>query len=370
MISVFLKPWPSSACRIAPMRPSIMSEGAITSQPARPARAPGGERFERGVVGDLVADQQAVMAVGGVRVERHVANDADVGRARLDRPHRAAYEVVGIEGFGGPLVAEVRIGVGKQREGGNAQVGGLFRRRGGEVDRQPLDARHGGDRLPRLLAVHDEDRPDQVGGRERGLRHERARPSRLPRAPHPRGRIAAGWPLRKDDATARKIERGRFCCYRHSLTPETGCLYDGKALDTRGTKELEQTQNTGEGRRNSLPVTTSKRSKKSGSVLRPGSPVSRAPQRNGQAPFGRLLAFFLRLPQMLGMAKVKIMVNGETRTDGSAHARRTVPRAWPFAGPEGCDGAERRVRAGQVARATVSLAEGDAIEVLSPRQGG
>ena len=111
--------------------------------------------------------------------------------------------------------------------------------------------------------------------------------------------------------------------------------------------ELEQTQNIGQGSRNSQPMTTSKRPKKSGEVLRPGSPVSRAPQRNGQAPFGRLLAFFVRLPQMFGMAKVKIMVNGEARIDGSAHARRTVPRAWPFAGIEDRDGAEWRVRAGE-----------------------
>ncbi len=116
-------------------------------------------------------------------------------------------------------------------------------------------------------------------------------------------------------------------------------------------------------------MTTSKRPKKSGKVLRPGSPVSRAPQRNGQAPFGRLLAFFVRLPQMLGMAKVKIMVNGEARMT-EAHTLGELCRELGLSPDSKVATARNGEFVPASARATVSLAEGDAIEVLSPRQGG
>ncbi len=102
--------------------------------------------------------------------------------------------------------------------------------------------------------------------------------------------------------------------------------------------------------------------------MRSGGPVSRAPQRNGQAPFGRLLAFFVRLPQMIGMAKVKIMVNGEARMTEA----RTLDELCRELGLSDSKIATARngefVPAGS--RAAASLADGDIVEVLSPRQGG
>lgn len=83
---------------------------------------------------------------------------------------------------------------------------------------------------------------------------------------------------------------------------------------------------------------------------------------------GRLLAFSVRLPQMMGMAKLKITVNGEARLTeartlgelchelGLAEAKIATARNGEFVPA--------------AARGTMSLAEGDAIEVLSPRQGG
>ena len=103
--------------------------------------------------------------------------------------------------------------------------------------------------------------------------------------------------------------------------------------------------------------------------MRPGSPVSRAPQRNGQAPFGRLLAFFARLPQMKSMAKVTIMVNGEARTTEA----RTLDELCRELGhsPETKIATARNGEfVPAKSRAAASLAEGDTIEVLSPRQGG
>ena len=65
---------------MAPIRPSIMSEGATISQPAA-ARASrlAGQGLERLVVDDDAVADDAVLAVGGVGVERHVADDADLG---------------------------------------------------------------------------------------------------------------------------------------------------------------------------------------------------------------------------------------------------------------------------------------------------
>jgi sulfur carrier protein len=81
-----------------------------------------------------------------------------------------------------------------------------------------------------------------------------------------------------------------------------------------------------------------------------------------------LLAFFVRLPQMIGMAKVKIMVNGEARMTEA----RTLDELCRELGLSDSKIATARngefVPAGS--RAAASLAEGDIVEVLSPRQGG
>jgi sulfur carrier protein len=82
-----------------------------------------------------------------------------------------------------------------------------------------------------------------------------------------------------------------------------------------------------------------------------------------------LLAFFVRLPQMIGMAKVKIMVNGEARMT-EAHTLGELCRELGLSPESKVATARNGEFVPASARATVSLAEGDAIEVLSPRQGG
>jgi hypothetical protein len=86
----------SSARRMAPMRPSIMSEGATTSAPASAWLSACGPAPRRLVV-DHVAGvvDQAVLAVAGVGIERDVGDDAQFGKAplrartaRLDQPVR------------------------------------------------------------------------------------------------------------------------------------------------------------------------------------------------------------------------------------------------------------------------------------------
>ena len=52
------------------------------------------------VVEDDAVTQQPVMAVAGVRIERHIAKDADVRHLFLDGADRLADQILGIERFG------------------------------------------------------------------------------------------------------------------------------------------------------------------------------------------------------------------------------------------------------------------------------
>ena len=75
------KPSSSSAARIAPTRPSIMSRGATMSAPARAWRDRGArEQLERRVVVDrAVVAQHAAVAVVGVLAQAHVGDHEQVG---------------------------------------------------------------------------------------------------------------------------------------------------------------------------------------------------------------------------------------------------------------------------------------------------
>ena len=116
------------------------------------------------------------MAVAGIGIERHVAEDADVRHLLLDGADRPADEVVRVERLGAGVVALVRIGVGKQREAGDGELGRPLGRAHGFVDREALDVGHGGDRRADLCAIDQEQRPDQVVGGEHMLAHHAPRP--------------------------------------------------------------------------------------------------------------------------------------------------------------------------------------------------
>ncbi len=72
------------------------------------------------VVEDRAVAHQAVVAVAGVGIERHVAQHADLRHRFLDGADRLADQIVGIERLAAVLVAQVRVGVGKQRDAGDA----------------------------------------------------------------------------------------------------------------------------------------------------------------------------------------------------------------------------------------------------------
>ena len=83
--------------------------------------------LDGGVVDDLVALHDAVMAVAGIGIERHVGDEADVRHGGLDGPQRPADEVVGVERLGADRVAQLRVGIGEERDRRNAEIAGAAR---------------------------------------------------------------------------------------------------------------------------------------------------------------------------------------------------------------------------------------------------
>ena len=154
------------------------------------------------------------MAVAGIGIERHVAEErrsrgTSFLIARIARQTRLS----GIERLGAVFVAARRIGIGKERETGNRQLGGARGGVHGLVDREPLYSGHRGHRSADLMAIDQEQRPDQVVGGEHVLAHEPPRPigaAVAPRADRPdRAARARLRPARSSDVRARKRGSGR-----------------------------------------------------------------------------------------------------------------------------------------------------------------
>ncbi len=88
-------PFASSAARIAATRPSIMSDGATMSAPARACETRGiGQPFERRVVVDIAVHDLAAMPVAGVLAVAHVGDDQKFGQRPLQRPHGPLHDSV------------------------------------------------------------------------------------------------------------------------------------------------------------------------------------------------------------------------------------------------------------------------------------
>ena len=104
---------------MAPTRPSIMSDGAMMSQPASAwTRAC---RTRASSVASLRISPSSikpVMAMAGIGIERHIAHDADLRHRRLDRPHRPAHQIVGVVGLAAIGGAQRRAVLGKRAMAG------------------------------------------------------------------------------------------------------------------------------------------------------------------------------------------------------------------------------------------------------------
>jgi len=189
MISTVVRPAASSARRIAPTRPSIMSDGAMMSQPASASTS--ACLTSTSTVSSLrisAVVKEPVMAVAGIGIERDIAQEADLGHFLLDGPDGPAHQIVRVECLGAGVVAQCGVGIGKQRDAGNPQLCGALGVAHGLVDRDTLDARHRGDRHPLALAVDEKQRPDQVVGGEHMLAHHPAHPFGAPVASRPTAR--------------------------------------------------------------------------------------------------------------------------------------------------------------------------------------
>ena len=133
-----------------------------------------------------------VMAVTGVGVEGDVGDEAKLRKLALDRAAGAADEVAFVEGFAPLRVLELRVGIGKEGDRRDAELDrplGLAHRL---IDVQPVDARHGGDRNAALVALDQEQRPDEVARRQHMLGDQPARPVRLAIAAWAMGEVEAG----------------------------------------------------------------------------------------------------------------------------------------------------------------------------------
>ena len=146
---------------------------------------------DRRIVEDAaVVAEQAVVAMAGVGIERNVGEHADLGTAGLDCSDRAAHQIIGVERLLTAPAATLGLSIRKQREARNTEACGLFCSCCEKIDRQPLDARHGANRLSDARSFGDEKRPDQVGGRQPVLGDEGARPGVRAAAAGTKGGVA------------------------------------------------------------------------------------------------------------------------------------------------------------------------------------
>ncbi len=145
------------------------------------------------------------MAMRGERVERHVAQHAEIGQSLFQRADGAADQVVRVERLLALGVLQRRIDRRKHRDGRNAELGGLARGVDQCRDRQPPGAGHRVDRGAAVFVMH-EDRPDQIAGGKKVLGDQLARPRIAAVAPEPRGRIGR---QRREEGLAHGITPAR-----------------------------------------------------------------------------------------------------------------------------------------------------------------
>ena len=168
------------------------------------------QRLDGLVVEDIaVLIHQPVLPVGCIGIERHVRHHADIRHLRLDGAHRPADQIFRIPGLAGVLGAPLVRGVGKQRDGGNAQIARFGHGLHQPVDGHALHAGHGGHGLSAVFPLDDEDRPDQVIGRQHGFAHEAARPFLAPGASGPSRRIGRVRMRCHDKSPKKYHSRGR-----------------------------------------------------------------------------------------------------------------------------------------------------------------
>ena len=102
------------------------------------------------------------MAMVGERVERHIADHAEFGAGLLDCANGPADQIVAITRQRAIIVLEGRVDRRKDGNGRNAKSLCFLRLRDQPVDAVTRNAGHRCHRFNRVIALDDEQRPDQI----------------------------------------------------------------------------------------------------------------------------------------------------------------------------------------------------------------
>jgi hypothetical protein len=134
------------------------------------------EDFERDVVDDVAAAvDDAVLAVGGIRIQCDVGHDAEIGEAFFQRPHCARDQPFRVERLASVAGFQLLLDHREKRHHRHAQFHAALGNRQEAVDRHALDPRHRIHFLGAVFTVLNEHREDEVACIEHRLAHQPAR---------------------------------------------------------------------------------------------------------------------------------------------------------------------------------------------------
>ena len=143
-----------------------------------------GDELQRAIVVDLAIDHDAAVSVGGVLAETDVGNDDEIRIGVLQHAHRLLDDATVRIRLG--TLSSFDAGSPKSRTAGTPSERNSFASADEAVERKMVLRWHRWDLFTHVVAVHDEERIDEVGRRERGLANERAQAGVLAQAPEAR----------------------------------------------------------------------------------------------------------------------------------------------------------------------------------------
>ncbi len=137
------------------------------------------QRLDSGVIDDFTVDDKPVMAIGIIRVQRHVGHYRDTGHGGLDRAGGTVGQVFWVPGLGTIQRFQRGIGIGEQTNHRDTQIGGLLGGFDDLINTAAHDTRHRGHGLFYAFTVTYKNRPDQIICAERMFAHQSANLCRL-----------------------------------------------------------------------------------------------------------------------------------------------------------------------------------------------
>jgi hypothetical protein len=136
----------------------------------------------------VVLDQNAAVTVVGVLAHADVGERDHLRQLLLEQPDRALDGAFRIPRRAPDRV--LRFGQAEEKRRADAEIPGTLRFVDRRADRVLEDARHRADLRARTAVGDDEQRVDQVCGRDPGLADHRAHRFAAPQAPRPHGQVA------------------------------------------------------------------------------------------------------------------------------------------------------------------------------------